>query len=194
MSFIHPFTVVEVIRDSVTMPGVEGMVPMFLFAFFNDLIGIFPFALYLAGQLIFSPEPFSISLAARLLVFVSVPVGIGSACGSVPFYVTSYYGGKPLILKYHGFFKKTFRFSWQDIEKVNAYFKGTWYDEVIFLALRCVPVLPSIPLDIAAGTLRMPFMPFFVLTIVGSIIRMMITFVAIGMSLQGLSSLSLFSL
>ncbi len=189
MSLIHPFTVVEVIRDSVTMPSVEGIVPMFLFAFFNDLVGLFPFALYLAGQLFFAPEPFSISLAARLLVFVAVPVGVGSACGSIPFYVASYYGGKPLIVKYHGFFKRAFRFSWQDIEKVNTYFKGTWYDEVIFLALRCVPVLPSIPLDIAAGTLRMPFMPFFVLTAVGSIIRMMITFTAIGMSLHGLSQL-----
>lgn len=192
MSFIHPFTVVEVIREAVVSPGVEGLAPMFLFAFFNDLVGIFPFALYLAGQLLFSPEAFSVSLAARLLVFVAVPVGIGSACGSIPFYLASYYGGKPLIVKYHGFFKKAFRFSWQDVEKVNHYFKGTWYDEVIFLALRCVPVLPSIPLDIAAGTLRMPFMPFFVLTIVGSIIRMMITLTAIGMSLHGFSVLSEF--
>jgi uncharacterized membrane protein YdjX (TVP38/TMEM64 family) len=50
-----------------------------------------------------------------------------------------------------------------------------------------VPVLPSIPLDIAGGILRMPFMPFFVLTAVGSVVRMMLTLLVVGMSLAGLS-------
>jgi membrane protein DedA with SNARE-associated domain len=188
MSLLHPFTVVEVIRDSVTDPMLASAFPLFLFAFFNDIIGIFPFALYLAGQLVFYPGTFDTAMLAKLLVFVAVPVGIGSAAGSIPLYLVAYYGGKPLIVKYEkGFFKKFLRFSWHDVEKVNTYFKGVWYDEVIFLALRCVPVLPSFPLDVAAGTLRMPFMPFFVLTAVGSIIRMALTLGAFAASLHGLS-------
>lgn len=190
MALFHAFTVVEVIRESVVDPSVPSMLPLFLFAFFNDILGLFPFALYLAGQLVFYTGTFDTAMMAKLLVFVAVPVGLGSACGSIPLYLASYFGGKPLIVKYEkGFFKKFLRFSWTDVERVSAYFKGVWYDEVIFLALRCVPVLPSFPLDVAAGTLRMPFMPFFVLTAVGSIIRMMLTLGAFAASLHGLSQL-----
>lgn len=169
--------------NTVTHPTFASFFPLFVASFFNDLIGIFPFALVLAGQLAFLDGAFSLALAMKLLVFVALPVGLGSALGSVPLYYLAYFGGKPLINRY----KRYLRFSWENVERVNGYFHGTWYDELVFLILRCVPVLPSIPLDLAAGIIRMPFAPFFVLTAVGSIIRMMLTLVVVGMSLHGLS-------
>lgn len=185
MAYFHPFSVVEVVMDAVIHPTPASFIPMFLFAFANDVVGIFPFSLYLAGQLAFLKGTFSLALAMKLLVFVAVPVGLGSGLGSVPLYLAAYFGGKPLINK----FQRFLRFSWTDVEKVRSYFKGSWYDELVYLILRCIPILPSIPIDIAAGTLRMRFAPFFVLTLVGSIIRMMITLLIVGMSLHGLSSL-----
>ncbi|HEY4528591.1 MAG TPA: VTT domain-containing protein [Candidatus Paceibacterota bacterium] len=173
---------VTVVKDVVVNPSLGSVLPLFIFSFINDLIGIFPFALALAGQLAFLKEPFTFAFAMKLLLFVSVPVGIGSAAGSVPFYILTYYGGKPAVSK----FQKFLRLSWSDVEKVSLYFRGSWYDEIIFLLLRCVPVLPSIPLDLAAGFLRMNFVSFFILTLVGSIIRMMITFLVVGMALQGI--------
>lgn len=182
MSDLH---FVEAVKDVVIDPAVGSIFPLFLFSFLNDLIGIFPFAIALAGQLVFLKEPFTMALAAKLLVFVAVPVGVGSAFGSIPLYVLAYFGGKPVINKWHKFL----RFSWQDVERVKSYFKGHWYDEIIFLLLRCVPILPSIPLDIYGGVFRMRFMPFFVLTAVGSIIRMMLTLLVVGLSLNGLLQL-----
>ncbi len=179
----HTTALIQAVHDVIVNPTPASIWPLFALSFVNDLIGIFPFALVLAGQLAFLEESFSVALAAKLLVFVALPVGIGSALGSIPLYVLAYFGGKPLITRYH----RIFRFSWEDVERVKNYFKGTWYDEIIFLLLRCVPVLPSIPLDIAGGMLRMSFMPFFVLTAVGSIIRMMLTLLVVGMSLAGLS-------
>ncbi|MEK7227490.1 MAG: VTT domain-containing protein [Patescibacteria group bacterium] len=176
---------VEAVKDVVVNPAVGSMVPLFIFSFLNDLIGIFPFAIALAGQLLFLKEPFTLALAMKLLVFVAVPVGIGSTFGSIPLYVVAYFGGKPAIKKFHRFL----RFSWDDVEKMSHYFRGSWYDEIIFLLLRCVPVLPSIPLDIASGIIRMQFMPFLVLTMVGSIVRMMLTLLVVGMSLHGLSQI-----
>lgn len=176
---------VETVKDVVIDPSVGSMLPLFVVSFLNDLIGIFPFALALAGQLLFLKGTFTLALAMKLLVFVSVPVGLGSALGSVPLYLGAYYGGKPLIGKFHRFL----HFSWNDVERISQYFKGTWYDEIIFLLLRCVPVLPSIPLDVASGIFRMQFVPFLVLTAVGSIIRMMLTLLVVGMSLHGLSQL-----
>ncbi|MBX4206226.1 VTT domain-containing protein [Candidatus Parcubacteria bacterium] len=179
---------VDMAKATVIDPSPASFMPLFIFSFLNDLIGVFPFALVLAGQLVFYHGAFTAALWMKLLVFVALPVGLGSALGSVPLYFLAYYGGKKLINKWHRFF----RFSWEDVEKVNAYFKGTWYDELVFLVLRCAPVLPSIPLDIASGILRMRFLPFFVLTAAGSIARMMLTLLAVGMSLSGFSGLSRF--
>ncbi len=175
----------KVAQDVILDPSVASVVPLLLFSFLNDLTGLFPFALAIAGQLIFLKSAFTMAFAAKLLVFVAVPVGVGSALGSVPLYLAAYFGGKPLINKLRRYIK----FSWDDVEKVKSRFSGTWYDEVIFLLLRCTPVLPSFPMDVAGGILQMRFLPFFVLTIVGSIIRMMITLVIFGIGMQGLSQL-----
>ena len=180
------FHFVEVVKNTVIDPGVGSILPLFFFSFLNDLIGIFPFALILAGQMVFYHGDLGLAMWMKLLVFVALPVGLGSAMGSIPLYLLSYFGGKPLIGKYQRFF----RFSWQDVEKVNAYFKGTWYDELIFFVLRSAPVLPSMPLDVAAGTLRMRFAPYIVLTAAGAIVRMMLTLFAVAMSLHGFSALS----
>jgi len=176
---------VQAVHSVVTDPGVGSVLPLFISSFLNDLIGIFPYALALAGQLLFLKGAFSVALAAKLLVFVAVPVGLGSAFGSIPLYYLAYFGGRPVVNK----FQKYLRFKWEDVEKVSHTMRGTRYDEVIFLLLRSVPILPSIPMDLAGGLFRMGFMPFFVLTAVGSIIRMMITLLVVGLSIHGLSQL-----
>ncbi len=176
---------VQAVQGLVTDPGPGSVLPLFASSFLNDLLGVFPFAIALAGQLLFLDEPFTVALAAKLLVFVAVPVGLGSALGSIPLYYLAWFGGRPAVNK----FKKILRFKWDDIEKVSRYLQGTWYDEVIFLLLRCTPILPSIPMDLAGGLFRMSFLPFFVLTAVGSIIRMMITLLIVGLSMHGLSQL-----
>lgn len=174
---------VDLVKNTVVDPTPASFLPLFFFSFLNDLIGIFPFALVLAGQLVFYQGPFTLALWMKLLVFVALPVGLGSAVGSIPLYLLAYFGGKKVIPK----LRRILRFSWEDVEKTSSYFRGVWYDEVVFLALRCVPILPSIPLDLASGILRMRFAPFFVLTAAGSVARMILTLLAVGMSLHGLS-------
>ena len=120
----------------------------------------------------------------KLLVFVSIPVGVGSALGSVPFYVLAYFGGRPAITK----FQKYLRFNWSDVEKVSSRFKGEWYDEILFLLLRSIPLLPSLPVNIAAGVLRMNLLPYLVLSIVGFTIRMMLTLLVVALGMEGLSN------
>ena len=149
----------------------------------NDLVGIFPFALVLAGQLLFLKSAFTVAFTLKLLIFVAVPVGIGSSIGSIPFYLLAYFGGRPLISKYH----KYLHFSWDDVEKINKHLESSRYDEIIFLLLRCTPILPSIPIDLAAGLIRIEPWPFMVLTLAGSIVRMMLTMLVVGLSLHGLS-------
>lgn len=176
---------VKLVQEVVLDPKLSSALPLFFISFINELIGVLPFALVLAGQLFFIENSLNIAMLAKLLVFVAVPVGLGGAIGVLPLYGVAYLGGKPLIEKYH----KYLRFNWNDVEKVSQKFQGRWYDEVIFLMLRTIPVLPSFPLTIAAGILRMRFMPYFVLTTVGFILRMMVTLLLIGVGIESLAQI-----
>ncbi len=181
----HSFDFVKLVQDVVLDPQLSSAMPLAVISFLNELVAVFPYVVVLAGQLFFLQDSLTIAMLAKLLVFVAVPVGLGGTLGVMPLYFLSYYGGKPLIEKYH----KYLRFSWHDVEKANSYFRGRWYDEVIFLVLRTVPVLPSFPLTIAAGVLRMRFMPYFVLTLVGLIVRMMLTLLIVGVGVESLSQI-----
>lgn len=175
------------INDIVLRPDLASAVIIFFFALINELIGVIPYALILSGQLIFITDTLSVGMLAKLLVFVALPVGLGSTLGSLLLYYISYFGGKAAVLKYQRFL----RFTWEDVEKISGRFSGAWYDEVIFLLIRSIPVVPSFPLTIVAGFFRMHFLPYFVLTVVGFTIRMMITLIVVGVGIGGLSELML---
>lgn len=174
---------IQITQDVILRPDFASAVILFWIAFVNELIAIFPYTLVLSGQLIFFDGLLSWAFLAKLLVFVAVPVALGSTTSSLIFYVLAYFGGKPAIEKFHNYL----HFSWSDVEKVSARFKGAWYDEVIFLILRSMPILPSLPLDVMAGILRMRFWPYFVLTLVGFTIRMMLTLLIVGVGIGDLS-------
>lgn len=174
---------VQIVQDVVLNPNSGSAAVLFFSSFLNELVAIFPYAVILAGQLFFLKDPFSVALMTKLLVFVALPVGIGSSLGVLPVYAVTYFGGKPAINK----FQKYLRFSWRDVERVNERFKGQWYDEVLFLLLRTIPVVPSFPVSIAAGIMRMRFLPYFFLTTLGFIIRMMLTLLVVGIGMQSLS-------
>ena len=176
---------VQIVQDAVLDPSSNSAIALFVSSFLNELVAIFPFAVVLAGQLFFLKDPFSIALIAKLLVFVAIPVGIGSSLGVLPVYVITYFGGKPAINK----LQKYLRFSWQDVEKVNLRFRGQWYDEILFLLLRTIPVMPSLPLSIAAGVMRMKFLRYFFLSVLGLVIRMILTLLVVGIGMEGLSQL-----
>ena len=178
----------DLVQEMVLSPNFGSAMVLFFTSFLNELIAIFPYAVVLAGQLVFLEGELSTALLAKLLVFVALPVGIGSALGVIPVYVLAYFGGKPAIEKFHKYLK----FSWEDVEKVSKRFTGEWYDEVIFLLLRCIPILPSLPLSIVAGVLRMRFAPYIVLTLVGFIIRMMLSLLVVGVGVHGLSQFLIF--
>ncbi|MCR4279359.1 MAG: VTT domain-containing protein [Candidatus Zambryskibacteria bacterium] len=175
------------INDVVLRPDLASAFIIFIFSFVNELLAVIPYALILSGQLIFLTDSLSWALLAKLLVFVAVPVGIGSTFGTLLLYSLAYFGGKPSVSRFRGYL----RFSWEDVERVNSRFKGMWYDELIFLIIRSMPVIPSFPLTIAAGFFRMRFLPYLVLTFVGLTIRMMLTLLIIGIGVGSLSELML---
>ena len=179
---------IQITQDVVLNPDFGSAIILFWLAFANELIAIFPYTIVLSGQLLFLQDVVSLAVIAKLLVFVAVPVALGSTLSSLIFFGLAYFGGKPAIDKFH----KYLPFSWADIEKLSTRFQGAWYDEILFLLLRSMPILPSLPLDIAAGIFRMRFWSYCVLTLVGFTIRMMLTLMIFGLGFNGLSQLLLF--
>jgi len=166
--------------------------PSFTSAFFllltsgiNELLGGFvPYVILLSGHMIFIQAPLSLASLTQTFFFIAIPVGIGTALGSFVIYWIAYLGGKPAIEK----FGKHVRLKWESVERVQSKFKGVWYDDLIFLLLRSAPFLPGLPLNVAAGLLRMRALNFLFLTTAGSVIKVMITCVLVGIGAVTVSS------
>ena len=174
---------VQAIQDVVLQPDLSSAVVLFVVSLVNELISVLPYTVVLSGQLVFLNSHLSLAVFTHLFVFVAIPVGLGSAVGTLPVYALAYFGGKPAIDK----FQKYLRFSWEDVEKVNLRFRGAWYDDIVFIALRCIPLLPYLPVNAAAGILRMRLVPYLILTAIGATIRMMIMFMFVGLGIETLA-------
>lgn len=176
----------QVVKDVVLKPDFTSALAIFTISLTNELLAVLPYNVILSGQLLFLEGPLSTAVLARLLLFVAVPIGLGTVLGSLPVYGLAYFGGKPAINR----FSKYLRFSWEHVERIESKFKGSWYDEISFLALRSIPILPALPINVAAGILRMRPAPYLILTLAGTIIKMMIMLAFVGFGAIGIESLA----
>lgn len=69
----------------------------------------------------------------------------------------------------------------EDIELFGEHFKGSWKDELILLVIRSIPVMPSTPISLLCGILKINLRTFFVATYIGFYIRNL-TFMLLGYS------------
>lgn len=160
----------EVLQSGVVDPTILKALWLIPLSALAEVVGAFPTSVVLAGQLLLLESKPTFSLFIELAFLVSLPIGIGTALGSLPHYGLAYFGGKPAIEK----FKKYTRVSWEDIERFEIKFFRRWYDEFIFLGLRSLPLVPTVPLNLLAGILRMKLSTYIFLTIVGVTLRMII--------------------
>jgi len=174
---------IQLIQDVVLRPNFASAVVLFVVTLINESFSVLPYSVILPGQLLLLEGPLSTFVFVKLSLFVAVPVGLGAALGSLPIYGLAYFGGKPAIER----FGKYFRVSWNGIEKMESKFKGSWYDEILFLILRSIPLMPSLPINAAAGILRMRLAPYLVLTVAGNIIKMLVMFMFVGFGVEVLA-------
>ena len=173
---------VVIVQSAVLDPSVGSALAVFVFSLLAEILAVFPSAIILSSPLLFFSGNLSIVLIAKYFFFVAVPFGLGNVVGSLPVYGLSYFGGKPAINR----FQKYLHFSWKDVEKLEARFKGLWYDELIFLFLRTIPFMFTLPVNIVAGVLRMRIAPYLVLTLVGMTLKLMVMFFLAGLGIINL--------
>ncbi len=177
------FDFAGLVQNVVFDPSLGSIMTLFSSSFVNEIFAVLPYNVILSGPLFFIKDPTSLHTLGKLLIFVTIPVSIGSSLGSLVSYTLAYVGGKPAIDK----FGKYLRFSWSGVERMEEKFKGNWYDEIFFLALRSIPFLPSLPINLGAGILRMRLVTFFTLTILGTILKIMVIFVVVGFGIESLA-------
>ena len=177
---------INILKSLVLDPSLNGAFAIFVIALINEITGIFPIGLAIAAPLLFLNSAVTPLFYMQLLVFVSLPFALGNTISSLLVYWLAYAGGKPAIDKWGRFL----RFSWDDVESVKKKLHGSWYDDGIFLILRSIPFLTSLPINIAAGIVRMRLINYIVITFLGTVIKMMIT---LGLVLYGVLGYSHFA-
>jgi len=120
-----------------------------------------------AGFILISPNLSFLEALVPMTFIVVIPAAIAATIGSFFAYVIGYFGGKPVIRKFHKFLDV----EWLEVEKMGDKFgKGnkTWYS--IFI-LRVIPIVPMSLVSLAAGVLRLSWKKYAVATFLGAIPR-----------------------
>ena len=121
-----------------------------------------PLVMTLAGSL-------SAASGAHWLTLIYLAV-IGSLAKTVASYIVYVVSDKAedLVL---GKFGKFLGVSHKEVEKLGSQLSGGWRDDLIMLALRAIPIIPTAPVSIISGLLKINLVTFFWTTAVGYTIR-----------------------
>lgn len=133
-------------------------------AFIEEVIAPIPSPLVmtLGGSLAASAER-----AFPYLFYLAV---IGSLAKTVASYIVYVVSDKAedLVLNKFGRFIGV---SHKDVEKIGSQLSGGWKDDVVMLLLRAVPIIPTAPVSVVSGLLKINLRTFFWTTLVGYAIR-----------------------
>jgi membrane protein DedA with SNARE-associated domain len=123
------------------------------------------------------PSPLVMTLAGSLsaasgshwltLVYLAV---IGSLAKTVASYIVYVVSDKAedLVL---GKFGRFLGVTHKEVEKLGSQLSGGWRDDLVMLALRAIPIIPTAPVSIISGLLKIKLTTFFWTTAVGYAIR-----------------------
>ncbi len=164
---------VSFLSKIVMEPGIFGALGLFLVSALDEFVAFIPSSLVLTTELLFLKDPLSWSAIFKLLIFVAIPIALGSVVGSLPLFWLVYKGGKPALESV----KNKFKFNWADVEKIQKKLNGTFKDELLLFILRLTPLIPTLPVTATAGLIKMNPIRFIVLGFIGISIRVILTLV-----------------
>lgn len=123
------------------------------------------------------PSPFVMTSAGSIaaaqgwpmlsLLGISVIGAIGKTIGGILLYVIADRAEDVIVKKYGKFFGVTHR----EIENIGKHFKGHWRDDFMLFGIRALPIIPSAPVSIICGIIKVGWRTFILATFFGTIIR-----------------------
>ncbi|MEK7186963.1 MAG: VTT domain-containing protein [Patescibacteria group bacterium] len=176
MEPIFSIDIAKILYDAVLNPNVLSAVWIFIIFLLGEAVAFLPLLVVLTAPVFFLKGSLTVVLITKIFFLVAVPVGLGVSIGSLWLYGLAYWGGKPAIERYG----KYLRISWSDVEKARRKLENKRYDGLILLSLRILPLLPTLPVSVAAGLLRMNVWSYLVFTAIGMTARVMLMVFVIG--------------
>lgn len=152
-----------------TLIGQWGFLGVIVAAILEEIAFVIPSSVVHlgAGFIVMNEVPVTLASFGTLLLYVSLPIAIGTVLGSFFLYAVGYWLGKPFVDR----FGKYLGVSWDSVEKVVSYAQAKKSDELLLLAARLTPIIPNTPLGIACGAIRYPIWRYTLISFVGIFLR-----------------------
>jgi len=158
------------------LADLSARIPVELFIFFGAFIEEViapipsPLVLTLAGSIAFSQKH-----ALVFLLWLSLVGTVGKTLGAWLVYFIADKLEDVIV----GRFGKFIGVAHKDVEGIGKHFKGGWKDYFILFILRALPVIPSAPLSVVCGIIKINLRTYLVATFLGTYVRNLI-FLYIG--------------
>lgn len=136
----------------------------FLGAFIEEVIAPIPSPLVmtLAGSM-----AGSLGRAWTYLLLLALVGSVGKTIGSYIIYVIAD-KGEDIIM---GKFGKYLGVSQKEVETIGKHLNQGWRDDIVLALLRAVPIMPTAPVSIVCGLIKLNLRTYIVSTFVGTLIR-----------------------
>ena len=160
MDFLH--------RIEEALRAISTNVPVEIFtlagSFIEEVIAPIPSPLVLtmAGGIAFGQQR-----PMLFLLWLSLIGTLGKSAGAWLVYYFSAAMENVLVKR----FGKFLGVSGEDVTKISGYFRGGWRDFIILFLLRAAPIMPSSPVSVVCGLIRINFRTYMLATVTGTYVR-----------------------
>jgi membrane protein DedA with SNARE-associated domain len=147
----------------------NGAWAVFLGCILEQIVVPIPASLIVISSSIITLKGVSLSLNSLgvLLIKIVIPASLGTTLGSLFYYYLAYKLEKPFIErtgKYLGV-------SMEDVADVEKRFKESRFDDLSIFLARCVPIIPSIAINLFCGLIRYDLKKYLITTFFGSLVQ-----------------------
>jgi membrane protein DedA with SNARE-associated domain len=110
---------------------------------------------------------FSLAALGTLLVKIVIPASLGITLGSLVYYALAYKLGMPFIERT----SKYLGVSVEDVENFGKKVDESRYDEIFIFLARCLPIIPSIAINLFCGLIKYDLKKYIITTFLGSAVQ-----------------------
>lgn len=101
------------------------------------------------------------------LLFIATTGALGKTIASYVMYVIADKFEDVVLIK----FGKFLGVSHKEVERIGKYLNKGWKDDILLTVLRAIPIIPSAPVSIVSGLIKLNMRTFLLSTFIGTILR-----------------------
>lgn len=142
---------------------------IFIGSFIEEIFPLLPSPLIvIITKMSTSPNSYSL----LYLFFIAIIAAIGKTFGALLLYLLGDKGGDIIIRRFGGLLGV----SHNSLEKIGKRFSGSWKDSILLFFLRALPIIPTTPVSLMCGVIKLNLRTFVVSTLIGLFVRIFALF------------------